>query len=102
MDATPSGHAELVRYLDGELEQEERAKVEQHLATCGACRDQLEFAKGFRAGLRKLSKEELTTDEPCPDSWTLVSYEAGDVDEETARHLRVHLLLCDDCAEEFY
>jgi hypothetical protein len=49
-----------------------------------------------------LSKEEFTSHEPCPDSWTLVAYEAGKVDEETARHLRAHLLFCDACAKEFY
>jgi hypothetical protein len=93
---------DLVRYLDGTLDETEKHDIEQHLATCQDCQAHLSFVKEFHHGLARLSEEEFTSQEPCPDSWTLVSYEAGEVDEETARHLRVHLLFCDDCAEEFY
>jgi len=92
----------LLRYLDGVMEAEERRTVEEHLAGCTECRDYLSFVRGFNQNLAGLSKEEFTSDEPCPDSWTLASYEAGKVDEETARHLRAHLLFCDACAKEFY
>ena len=94
--------ADLLRYLDGRTEGEEKSALEKHLAGCAECREYLSFVKGFNQGLVGLSKEEFSSAEPCPDSWTLVAYEAGEVDEETARHLRAHLLLCDECAIEFY
>jgi hypothetical protein len=98
-----SDHNEdLVGYMDGTLEEPERTAVERHLEGCQACREQLSFIKDFKEGLAELSEEELTTQEPCLDSWTLASYEAGEVKEETAKGLRVHLLLCDECADEFY
>jgi anti-sigma factor RsiW len=93
---------DLIGYLDGTLGEPDRIALERHLGTCKECRDQLSFVKEFKAGLAELSEEEFTAQEPCPDSWTLVSHEAGEVDEETARHLRVHLLFCDQCAGEFY
>ena len=94
--------ADLVRYLDGTMEAEEKGALEKHLAGCAECREYLSFVRGFNQGLAGLSKEEFASDEPCPDSWTLVAYEAGKVDGETARHLRAHLLFCDACAKEFY
>jgi hypothetical protein len=93
---------DLLRYLDGGTEGEEKHTLEEHLAACAECREYLSFVKGMNQGLDSLSKEELTSDEPCPASWTLVAYQAGKVDEDTARHLRAHLLFCDACAEEFY
>jgi len=94
--------ADLLRYLDGTMEAEEKDALEQHLAGCAECRDYLSFVKGFNQSLGSLSKEEFASDEPCPDSWTLVAYEAGKADEDTARHIRAHLLFCDACAKEFY
>src|SRR6266568_353287 len=94
--------AELLRYLAGVMEGEEKRALEAHLAGCAECREYVSFVKGFNENLAGLTGEEFTSDEPCPDSWTLVSYEAGKVDEDAARHLRVHLLFCDQCAKEFY
>ena len=94
--------ADLLRYLDGVVEGEEKRALEEHLAGCTECREYLSFVGGFNQGLANLSKEEFTSDEPCLDSWTLVAYEAGKVDEETAKHVRAHLLFCDKCAKEFY
>jgi hypothetical protein len=93
---------DLLRYLDGAMEGEEKRALEEHLTGCAECREYISFVKGFNQDLAGLSKEEFTSHEPCPDSWTLVAYEAGKVDEETARHLRAHLLFCDECAKEFY
>src|SRR2546425_8958500 len=93
---------DLLRYLDGKVDQEEKRALETHLETCAECRRYLSLVKDFNQGLGGLTEEEFTSQEPCPDSWTLVSYEAGKVDEETARHLRAHLLFCDECQEEFY
>jgi hypothetical protein len=92
---------DLLRYLDGDVGDDRKRSIEEHLASCKECRDHISIVKGFNEGLTDLSQEEFASQEHCPDSWTLVSYEAGDVDEETARHLRAHLLFCDECAEEF-
>jgi|GEM_PF-3429067 len=93
---------DLLRYVDGVVEAKEKQALEEHLETCKACRDYISLVKSFNEGLSELGEEEFTSKEPCPDSSTLVSYEAGKVDERTARHLRAHLLFCDDCQEEFY
>ncbi len=42
---------DLLAYLDGELSPQERARVEEHLAQCGQCRDELARLKALRAGL---------------------------------------------------
>ena len=93
--------AELLRYLDGAVTADERRTLEAHLESCKQCRDYIARVKNFNEGLAGLTEEEFTSREPCPDSWTYASYDAGEVDEETARHLRAHLLYCDECAEEF-
>ncbi len=92
---------DLLRFVDGDLGEDEKRNLEKHLASCSECRTYLSSVKTFNEGLGELTEEEFTSEEPCPDSWTLVSYEAGKVDEETARHLRAHLLFCNDCGEEF-
>lgn len=38
--------------------------------------------------------------ERCPNSEILIEYAQGSIDEETARHIRVHLLFCDECTRE--
>ena len=72
---------DLIRYLDGTLGEDDRTKVETHLATCAACRENLAFIKDFNEGISELGPEKMTTSEPCLDSWTLVSYESGDLAE---------------------
>jgi hypothetical protein len=94
--------ADLLRYLDGDVNENEKRALEEHLEGCADCRGYLSQIKDFNQGLGELREEEFTSEERCPDSWTLVSYEAGKVDEETALHLRAHLLFCDDCQEEFF
>ena len=91
---------DLIRYMDKTMDESERKAIEEHLKTCKSCSEYLSFVKEFSQELGTLKKEEFSSDEPCPDSWTMVSYEAGDLDEETAKHMRVHLLFCDDCGQE--
>ena len=38
--------------------------------------------------------------EKCVNSTMLVDYALGRVGERTAKHVRAHLLFCDDCAKE--
>jgi len=42
---------ELLAYLDGELNEHDRTRVELHLQTCAACAQELETLRGLRAGL---------------------------------------------------
>jgi putative zinc finger protein len=94
--------ADLIRYLDGELVEEDKRKIEAHLSSCPECRERLAFARDFNRGLTQLSAEELSPREPCPNAETLVRYEAGEVDEETAEHLRAHMVFCDACRDDYY
>ncbi len=93
---------ELLRYLEGETSDEEKRALEAHLASCNECRKYVSFVQNFNEGLGQLTKEEFASAESCPHPELLAAHEAGEVSEETARHLRAHLLYCDDCAEEFY
>ena len=45
-------------YVDGELSVEERARVEEHLRTCAACREQAEAEQALRARIRVLPEVE--------------------------------------------
>lgn len=92
---------DLLRYLDGDVGEGEKRTLENHLATCEDCRRYLARVKDFNKGLDDLAVEEFTSDEPHPDTWTLVAHEAGKLDGETARNIRAHLLFCDECQEEF-
>lgn len=52
--------AELLAYLDGGLTAAERARVEAHLATCPACRDELASLQALRAELAAAFDAALT------------------------------------------
>jgi mycothiol system anti-sigma-R factor len=58
--------AEAVRqlwaYLDGVVEESERAAVEEHLAFCRRCCGELEFAEELRGFLAAQAAEELPAD----------------------------------------
>lgn len=93
--------SDLLRYLDGDIAADEKSALEEHLASCESCRNYLAYVRDFNNALGELTGEEFTSTESHPDSWTLVAYEVGQVDDETARHVRAHLLFCDSCQEEF-
>ena len=44
-------------YVTGQLDPSDRAKVESHLATCGACQLQLRFERRLSDEFRELSPE---------------------------------------------
>jgi hypothetical protein len=48
------GDLRLDEYLDGELDEADRAVVEGHLSTCAACRSELERSKKLEAVLRSV------------------------------------------------
>lgn len=47
----PHVELELLPYLDGELSAAERVRVEAHLGTCAACREELEALRALQQGL---------------------------------------------------
>src|ERR1051326_7886414 len=94
--------AELIQYLDGELADDESRRLEEHLITCSDCRNDVTFVRDFGDAVAALPKEALIPNGPCPDNWTLASYEAGEVDERSARALRSHVARCDECARKYY
>src|SRR5712692_9279347 len=92
---------DVTRYMFGELPEENKSFIETHLADCPPCSKRVVFARKFTA----LAKEQFTRadmpDEPCPDTSDIVALEADKLDEETARHVRAHLLFCKLCREEY-
>src|ERR1043166_8718915 len=100
--AHPYSRTDLFRYFESRIEETEKPPLERHLAECQPCQKYVAFLRSFADGVSALTEEEFSSQEPCPNSWTLVSYEAGRLDEETARHVRAHLLFCDDCSEKYY
>lgn len=53
----------LWEYLDGTVEQVDRARLEEHLARCRRCCAELEFAEELRRFLVTSSREEEAPDE---------------------------------------
>jgi hypothetical protein len=49
-----------------------------------------------------MAPKELVPDTPCPGADTIASFEAGELDEETAQSVRQHTIFCKDCLEELY
>lgn len=99
MDPTPSHpKQDIIRYLEGSLPEPQQAELQDHLSTCPSCSDFLDFSRGFADAVTSLG-EESTEEEDCPDSWTLTSYVEGDLDEQTERQVKAHLLYCDSCWE---
>jgi hypothetical protein len=74
----PPGHLDelLTAYLDGEVDPDERAEVEAHLATCAFCRAELEEERAVRGAVRDLPPvdapfglyERLLRDGPEPEA----------------------------------
>jgi hypothetical protein len=99
---TQHPRTDILRYIEGEMATEEESAVKKHLEGCPDCRDYLSFVGDFKKGLKELGPEEIAPREPCPDSETLVAYDAGELDEETARHVRVHTVFCESCMRDLY
>ena len=53
---------QLWDYLDGVVEESERALVEEHLAFCRRCCGELEFAQELRGFLATHAEDELPSD----------------------------------------
>jgi hypothetical protein len=93
---------DILRYREGDLEEEKKRSVDKHLAGCAECREYLAFVDDFQSGLQELTPEEFVGTETHPEPDLIVEYEQGKLDEEKARELRAHMLFCDACTDELY
>ncbi len=50
---------QLWEYLDGELAEQDRAAIEEHLSFCRRCCGEVEFAEELRAFLAREAAEEI-------------------------------------------
>lgn len=91
----------LTRYAFGDLKGKEKESLERHLQSCLGCREYLSFIQDFNEGLREAKPQEPLPGEPCPDPALLAALQEGDLDKETAEHLRVHMLYCENCREDY-
>jgi mycothiol system anti-sigma-R factor len=53
---------QLWEYLDGELPEQDRAAIEEHLGFCRRCCGEVEFAHELRGFLARGAAEEIPTD----------------------------------------
>jgi hypothetical protein len=88
---------ELLMYAEGALEADQQARLEVHLHACQRCRDQLQAFVDLSAALGDAATDAPRLQEPCPSSRTLIAYAEGELDEESARHVRAYLIHCDKC-----
>jgi DNA-binding CsgD family transcriptional regulator len=93
---------DLFRYLRGDLSEPEKKRVEGHLKTCGKCNEFLAFVGNFNTTLKEMAEAELQSETACPNPGSLVAFQAGELDEKTARLVRQHTVFCKDCLEELY
>ncbi|MCH7717978.1 MAG: zf-HC2 domain-containing protein, partial [Chloroflexi bacterium] len=50
------GDQELSAYVDGQLPSAARARLEEHVQACAACREALEELRALRGALRELPR----------------------------------------------
>jgi anti-sigma factor (TIGR02949 family) len=68
---------QLWEYLDGELSDDSRAAVEEHLGFCRQCCGEAEFATELRAFLARQAAEEMPSDVRARLLATLDDLDAG-------------------------
>jgi len=96
-------HESLIRtHVEGEGSERERQEVDEHLKDCTDCQDLLSFVQDLSETGKELAEDEIVADEPHAQKSTIIAYEEGKLDAETALHLRSHMLFCDECAETYY
>jgi hypothetical protein len=89
-------------YVEGEVSDSDRQKVDAHMKDCGDCRDLLSFMRDFSDAAKDFAADDIAQDEPHARNEVIIAYEEGKLDKETALHLRSHMLFCDRCAETYY
>jgi len=93
---------DILRYREGDLDEEKKRSVDKHVEGCAECREYLAFVDDFQTGLQELTPEEFVGTQTCPEPELIFDYEHGKLDEKSARELRGHMLFCDTCTDELY
>jgi len=93
---------DILRYREGNLDEEKKRSVDAHVQGCAECREYLAFVDDFQSGLQEFTPEEFAGAETHPEPELIFKYEEGELDEEKARELRAHLLFCNACTDELY
>ena len=70
MDEQHISEADLVAFFDGELARSRREFVAEHVASCSACRDELEIQTLSRAAIQSLPMSR-----PSDEAWTMIGRE---------------------------
>jgi hypothetical protein len=60
-----------------------------------------EDLRTLEKGLRSLKRADFLPLTPCPDSWTLAAYVAGQLDRKTQREINGHIAFCNTCFDHF-
>jgi len=88
---------EVLMYLDGELDGEEKEDIENHLKECETCKEHKEFAEALSVIMPTILEPPK---EDCPSSLILSLYANECLDKETKRNVDAHILYCDECFKE--
>lgn len=87
------------RLYEGEVSDEQRAKLEQHIERCASCRERWEsFVEGERLLEEALVPKELDTS-ACPDDETLSAYVDGALPSAEMEAIRKHVRHCATCGQ---
>jgi len=95
------GTDELLRYVFGEIGEDNRTPLEQHVAGCADCRGFISFVRTFNDGLRKAVAARRRSGEPHPETFLIAALEANALDEPTADRVLSHVLFCKSCLDDF-
>lgn len=91
---------QFLSYINGDSIPDERKKIEEHLAGCATCREDMQFF----TELQKVGREMFGEDRPeCtePKLGDLFAfYINGNVTEQQRETIEKHLAVCLECREE--
>jgi len=93
---------DILRYREGDLDEEKKRSVDKHIQECAECREYLAFVDDVQAGLQELTPEELVGMQTHLEPELIYDYEQGKLDDKSARELRAHMVFCDTCTDELY
>jgi anti-sigma factor RsiW len=97
----------LLSYLDRRLDEHDRRQVQEHLASCGACSEELAAIRAVTVALRQAGRDSRAADGAadrygCPGPEDLSSYERREVSHQASEGNWVsqHLETCPRCRHE--
>jgi len=107
----PSIHSDisdrLLSYLDRRLDEQDSRQVQEHLASCGACSEELAAIRAVTVALRQAGRDSRAADGAadrygCPGPEDLFSYERREVSHQTSEGdwVSQHLEACPRCQHE--